>query len=436
MDALHRSATTGDIGMRRRESTGGAWSAPFMKSLAGLGAAGLKLVTSAPLGIVSDKAMYVEEAEIAVEKKRRRGKGLASATSAALTPPITRRHSFDVGELENRLTRPKLTMFHELRAYFDPEYRLHMVKRDILKFCRELDLGVEDMFNMVDEDGSGILDREEMTAMIKKLGILVKEVEIDTLMEKLDADGSGGIEVDEFDRWLFNTSDVWLERRRRAPDDEFSDKRLLERELLRFDPGVQTMLQRMWDLVDMDDSGAVDREEYVRLNINLQQAVMDDFDPSEGRKIALREWEFDSQGCETMDKRLFFWSFFQLADAWRDGPDITGEAYVGFIDFLTDRCTELDRALRVRRVRGDAVLRRRRRRAADLEAHQLGQAQRAGLPQRGLGAPRDQGADALRAHAARGAVVGLRAPAPAGDEGRQVALSLTIYLVLFGKLAC
>ncbi|KAH8096482.1 serine/threonine kinase [Aureococcus anophagefferens] len=340
MDALHRSATTGDIGMRRRESTGGAWSAPFMKSLAGLGAAGLKLATSAPLGIVSDKAMYVEEAEIAVEKKRRRGKGLASATSAALTPPITRRHSFDVGELENRLTRPKLTMFHELRAYFDPEYRLHMVKRDILKFCRELDLGVEDMFNMVDEDGSGILDREEMTAMIKKLGILVKEVEIDTLMEKLDADGSGGIEVDEFDRWLFNTSDVWLERRRRAPDDEFSDKRLLERELLRFDPGVQTMLQRMWDLVDMDDSGAVDREEeYVRLNINLQQAVMDDFDPSEGRKIALREWEFDSQGCETMDKRLFFWSFFQLADAWRDGPDITGEAYVGFIDFLTDRAT-------------------------------------------------------------------------------------------------
>ena len=188
-------------------------------SLAGLGAAGLKLVTSAPLGIVSDKAMYVEEAEIAVEKKRRRGKGLASATSAALTPPITRRHSFDVGELENRLTRPKLTMFHELRAYFDPEYRLHMVKRDILKFCRELDLGVEDMFNMVDEDGSGILDREEMTAMIKKLGILVKEVEIDTLMEKLDADGSGGIEVDEFDRWLFNTSDIPFRFHLRVPGD-------------------------------------------------------------------------------------------------------------------------------------------------------------------------------------------------------------------------
>merc|ERR1712091_469030 len=92
--------------------------------------------------------MYVEEAEIAVEKKRRRGKGLASATSAALTPPITRRHSFDVGELENRLTRPKLTMFHELRAYFDPEYRLHMVKRDILKFCRELGLGVEDILQV------------------------------------------------------------------------------------------------------------------------------------------------------------------------------------------------------------------------------------------------------------------------------------------------
>ena len=43
------------------------------------------------------------------------------------------------------------------------------------------------------------------------------------------------------------------------------DRRLLERELLRFDPAVQAMLEQLWTLVDADESGAVDPDELQKL---------------------------------------------------------------------------------------------------------------------------------------------------------------------------
>ena len=95
-------------------------------------------------------------------------------------------------------------------------------------------------------------------------------------------------------------------------------------------------------LVDADDSGQVDLQEYVTLSVNLQRAVTDDFDLDEATKIARREFEFDAQGHDTMDRTLFFWSFFQLADAWRDGDDINSGSYCYFMDFLSDRCTSIE----------------------------------------------------------------------------------------------
>ena len=127
---------------------------------------------------------------------------------------------------------------------------------------------------------------------------------------------TGGVELEEFEKWYYSTDDLWLERRRRDPEDVFSDSSLMARESLRFDPTIRKGLRQFWDLVDMDHSGLIDEEEYVQLNLNLQRAVMDDFDESKGREIALREWEFDCQGQDALDERLFTMSFFQLADAW------------------------------------------------------------------------------------------------------------------------
>ena len=91
---------------------------------------------------------------------------------------------------------------------------------------------------------------------------------------------TGGVELEEFEKWYYSTDDLWLERRRRDPEDVFSDSSLMARESLRFDPTIRKGLRQFWDLVDMDHSGLIDEEEYVQLNLNLQRAVMDDFDES------------------------------------------------------------------------------------------------------------------------------------------------------------
>ena len=58
------------------------------------------------------------------------------------------------------------------------------------------------------------------------------------------------------------------------------------------------------------------------LHLNLQRTIIkpEAFDVAEARILAIREWEFDSQGQDEMDYNLFMLSFFQMADVWREGP--------------------------------------------------------------------------------------------------------------------
>jgi len=301
---------------------------PFLKSrLKKLGPRAT-VVALQPLDLVKRRALDEDLGERAFTRKPSR--------PTSQFAPLTRRHSF------HTLTDVQPTLLHDLRSYFDPQYRLYLVKKQLLSLVRDDDVSVEEMFDLVDEDFSGVLERDELKKMIALLQIKVKEVEIDTLMDILDEDESGGVDIDEFQDWLFATEDQWLERRRTRDDDEFNDQRLLQRDILRFDGDIRGMLGALWDLVDADDSGQVDLQEYVTLSVNLQRAVTDDFDLDEATKIAKREFEFDAQGHETMDRTLFFWSFFQLADAWRDGPDINSGSYCYFMDFLSDRCTSIE----------------------------------------------------------------------------------------------
>ena len=84
---------------------------------------------------------------------------------------------------------------------------LYLVKKQLLSLVRDDDVSVEEMFDLVDEDFSGVLERDELCKMIHMLQIQVKEVEIDTLMDILDEDESGGVDIDEFQDWLFATED-------------------------------------------------------------------------------------------------------------------------------------------------------------------------------------------------------------------------------------
>ena len=249
-----------------------------------------------------------------------------------------RRRSIDctrgLGEFE-------LTMLHDLRSYFDPTYRLNTIRERLRSISAEHGLSAKDMFDLVDVDGSGAVDADELGAMVAMLGVKVKQVDLVTLMELIDKSANGDCDVEEFKTWLEYRVD--LSGRRKDPWDDYNDRKLLMRESLKFDPTLMKVMNSWWRLADADDSGSISKEEYMKLHINLQRALIKqkELDISKARALASQEWEFDSQGRKEMDQELFKLSFFQMADAWRTG-DIKADAYTGFMDMLQTRMTTKD----------------------------------------------------------------------------------------------
>jgi Ca2+-binding EF-hand superfamily protein len=57
------------------------------------------------------------------------------------------------------------------------------------------------LFAEIDEDGSGLLDRDEVYELAEKLGATLSTAELDEAMSEMDEDGSGEVDFDEFAEW-------------------------------------------------------------------------------------------------------------------------------------------------------------------------------------------------------------------------------------------
>ena len=57
------------------------------------------------------------------------------------------------------------------------------------------------LFDGIDVDGNGSLDSEEMKQLFKDLGLELTQDQVATVMSRIDADGSGEIDFDEFFAW-------------------------------------------------------------------------------------------------------------------------------------------------------------------------------------------------------------------------------------------
>ncbi|GMH70996.1 hypothetical protein TL16_g10400 [Triparma laevis f. inornata] len=258
-----------------------------------------------------------------------------------------RRHTITEG------IKPKahITLLHELRQFYDIDYRTFLVKAQLRTLAaNELNLGpyvskhdaskqeAAWLFSLVDEDDSGLIDSDELKKMIEKTGQRVKEEELEHIMTVLDVDGSGEVDDTEFQEWYSDDSDLWLSRRRKHPKDHNNDVALLKRESMRFDKQIMDVIDDFWRLVDVDGNGEIDEEEYQDLSIHLQQAMIDYeneknknnkkrmlyFDEHEAMLVAKKEWQVDSQGTDHLDYHRFQLCFFQIADAWSKTDDVKG----------------------------------------------------------------------------------------------------------------
>ena len=66
----------------------------------------------------------------------------------------------------------------------------------------EKELAIERLFNEIDRDNSGTLDRDEIGALAEKLGKQMSDEELDEAMAAMDLDGEGDIDLEEFQAWF------------------------------------------------------------------------------------------------------------------------------------------------------------------------------------------------------------------------------------------
>jgi septal ring factor EnvC (AmiA/AmiB activator) len=60
---------------------------------------------------------------------------------------------------------------------------------------------LRELFDEIDADGGGTLDKQEIKQLADKLGVAMTRRELDQAMAEMDADGSGEVDFDEFAEW-------------------------------------------------------------------------------------------------------------------------------------------------------------------------------------------------------------------------------------------
>ena len=73
---------------------------------------------------------------------------------------------------------------------------------EIYKGIEEKD--VKPAFAKYDKDGSGAIDKDELSAMSAELGNPLDDEQLETALKDLDLNGDGVVDIDEFKRWFFS----------------------------------------------------------------------------------------------------------------------------------------------------------------------------------------------------------------------------------------
>ena len=98
----------------------------------------------------------------------------------------------------------------------------------------------------------------------------------------------------------------------------YSPQNLLKREALRFEPQIQFLLRTIWRATDADDSGAIDKIEYIELHSCMTCSLIGRAAGDSMMRMFLckEDWDADRKGFKTLNRRRLEDCFFTLADRW------------------------------------------------------------------------------------------------------------------------
>lgn len=72
---------------------------------------------------------------------------------------------------------------------------------------------VQELFNAIDTDGSGFLDKTEVKELASVLGLELSEKELDEAFQEMDSNKNDRVDMDEFEAWWINRSESEFHQR-------------------------------------------------------------------------------------------------------------------------------------------------------------------------------------------------------------------------------
>ncbi|KRX10169.1 hypothetical protein PPERSA_08572 [Pseudocohnilembus persalinus] len=134
---------------------------------------------------------------------------------------------------------------------------------------------LDQAFQLFDTDKSGFIDDKELRDAMKALGFEASKAEVAKLIQEIDKDGSGTIDLEEF-KQMMQTKMLYeknvqqeLERAFQFFDDNgegFIDKNKLKK--VAADLGEETddkLIESMISAADLDQDGKVNKDEFLRV---------------------------------------------------------------------------------------------------------------------------------------------------------------------------
>lgn len=145
---------------------------------------------------------------------------------------------------------------------------------------------LRELFNLIDEDGSGSLDRGEIENLAGRLGKHLTATQLDEAMAEMDTDGGGDVGFDEFVDWWINTAS-----QQQGVFANGAPK--LGQTILRKDM-TSGELRTVFLEIDTDGSGTLERDEVALLAQRLGHVLTD-------KQLTRAMSEMDSDGDGSVD---------------------------------------------------------------------------------------------------------------------------------------